>query len=502
MLTPLLFAVLFVLFLVHQFYWRLKKYPPGPLPLPLVGNLLQLKWTKNWEQKFLEWRQEYGPTYTLWLGLDPVVTVNDYNELLETLVNDGDTYADRASIDALNRLVRGGNYGIIDSNGDLWKEQRRFTLRVLRDFGMGKNQMETRIMDELHTIFERLNAQVAAGQEDVDLCRLTDVAVGSVLNSVAVGYRYTTDGREGEFYEMKELSERIVSLFVDPVIGTLARSELLSSLPFVRKRLEPIVSAYKRIYSHLDEVIDQHLKQNDYSDESLEPHDFIDAFLLEQHKQNKKANNPHYYDRKQLHNLSFDLWLAGQESTSTKITWCIGFLVGHPEVQQKMHEELDRVIGSDRMIAMSDRLSLPYTNSVVLENLRITTVGLNVPRRTTRPVELAGRVLPVGTIVMPQVSAVCFDPQHFEKPHTFDPTRFLDEKGQLKRADQVVSFSVGKRQCPGESLARMEMFLFVANLLNQYHLTAGSIPPQLNPSGAQGNFVPARFTCRVEKRFK
>lgn len=122
----------------------------------------------------MEWREKYGTIYTYYFvkfftdmlyiillfssrlpefyltlktisGFQYVVAVNDYKTAVEMFVKDGDTYADRGATEALDYATRGGLFGIIESSGGLWKEQRRFALRVLRDFGLGKNVMQDRV---------------------------------------------------------------------------------------------------------------------------------------------------------------------------------------------------------------------------------------------------------------------------------------------------------------------------------------------------------------------
>lgn len=88
-------------------------------------------WSKRWEYKFLEWREKYGTVYTYFFGFSHIVAINDYKTAVELFVKDGDTYADRGATEALDHVTRGGLYGIIESSGPLWKEQRRFSLRGL-----------------------------------------------------------------------------------------------------------------------------------------------------------------------------------------------------------------------------------------------------------------------------------------------------------------------------------------------------------------------------------
>jgi cytochrome P450 family 33 len=148
-------------------------------------------------------------------------------------------------------------------------------------------------------------------------------------------------------------------------------------------------------------------------------------------------------------------------------------LVAYPDVQSKLHEELDQIIGENRQIRMDDRIKLPFLNAVILEAQRCGNVVVqNVLRLLTRDIALKdGRVLKRGTYICPQISAMLYDSKRFPNPEEFRVERFLDENGQIKRADDMVAFSLGRRCCPGEGLAKSELFLFTANILNKFRVS-------------------------------
>lgn len=143
----LLFYALFALTLyyVYTFYKKRSQLPPGPLPLPIVGNLLSLRNLDRWEVQFNEWKQKYGNVYTFYMGNKPSIFINDYETLIKHVVKDGDVFTGRLRVGGFSDLVRGGQYGVIDTVGDFWTEQRRFALKVFRDFGLSKSQMEGRV---------------------------------------------------------------------------------------------------------------------------------------------------------------------------------------------------------------------------------------------------------------------------------------------------------------------------------------------------------------------
>lgn len=102
------------------------------------------------------WTKKFGKIYTVWMGTDPAVIITGYKELKDTFVNDGHSYLDKMIYSKLNTSLRGGDYGVIDTNGNTWKEHRKFALHTLRDFGMGKEAMEASIQLEVDKIDEEL----------------------------------------------------------------------------------------------------------------------------------------------------------------------------------------------------------------------------------------------------------------------------------------------------------------------------------------------------------
>ncbi|CAL2043256.1 unnamed protein product [Caenorhabditis brenneri] len=172
-----------------------------------------------------------------------------------------------------------------------------------------------------------------------------------------------------------------------------------------------------------------------------------------------------------------------------------------PGVQEKIQEEMDRVIGSNRLISTGDKNELPYMNAVINECQRCANiVPLNLFHETTKDTVIAGYPIKKGTGVIAQISTVMLDEKVFPDPYTFNPDRFIDENGKLKKIDELVPFSVGKRQCLGEGLARMELFLFIANFFNRYHISPSAAgPPSIDKTKELG-VAPREFDGVLTRR--
>ncbi|CAJ0592037.1 unnamed protein product [Cylicocyclus nassatus] len=126
---------------------------------------------------------------------------------------------------------------------------------------------------------------------------------------------------------------------------------------------------------------------------------------------------------------------------------------------------------------------------------------MNLPHELMRDVQIGKWHIPAGTGVIGQISNVLYDEEVFDDPLVFNPNRFIDDNCKLKKVDELIPFSIGKRQCLGEGLARMELFLFVANLINRFKLSPvdPNDPPTMKKTFGT-TVQPREYRCFVKSR--
>ena len=166
-----------------------------------------------------------------------------------------------------------------------------------------------------------------------------------------------------------------------------------------------------------------------------------------------------------------DLFLAGSETSSTFLLWSIIFLMRDPNSQARIQAELDAVVDTDRLAGIEDQSKTPFTLAFIDEVHRLAShVPLAVQHWTNEDVEVGGFVIPANSIIIPNISEVHHDPKTWGDPEVFRPERFLDNNGQFVKSERVIPYSIGARRCPGESLAKSEIYLFLTGLLKNFSL--------------------------------
>ncbi|KAL1767494.1 cytochrome P450 2D20-like, partial [Sigmodon hispidus] len=235
----------------------------------------------------------------------------------------------------------------------------------------------------------------------------------------------------------------------------------------------------KALMDSLDKMLIEHKTTWDPAEP---PRDLTDAFLAEVEK--AKGNPESSFNDENLRVVVADLFMAGMVTTSTTLSWALLLMILHPDVQSRVHQEIDDVIGQVRRPEMADQARLPYTNAVIHEVQRFADiVPVNLPHMTSRDIEIQGFLIPKGTTLIPNLSSVLKDETVWEKPLHFHPEHFLDAQGHFVKHEAFMPFSAGRRVCLGEPLARMELFLFFTCLLQCFSFSVPDGQPRPSEHG-------------------
>ena len=200
-----------------------------------------------------------------------------------------------------------------------------------------------------------------------------------------------------------------------------------------------------------------------------------------------------------------DIFGAGIETVSTAFHWALLFILSDPGLQKELQAELKREIGTDRLPTLEDRARLPLLQATVLEVLRkATVVPLALPHYTTEDSTVAGYHIPKNSTVIVNLWALSHDANHFQEPEAFNPYRFLDEAGQIRRDLQALflPFSIGGRRCLGDTLAKAKLFMFLGCMLQLLNLQLPCDSEKPNLHGGKFGLIlkPFPFKAQVVPR--
>uniref|UniRef100_A0A2I3H481 Cytochrome P450 family 2 subfamily D member 6 n=1 Tax=Nomascus leucogenys TaxID=61853 RepID=A0A2I3H481_NOMLE len=380
-----------------------------PLPLPGLGNLLHVDF-QNTPYCFDQLRHRFGDVFSLQLAWTPVVVLNGLAAVREALVTCGEDTADRPPAPIYQVLGIGPR-----SQG-----------RPFRPNG------------------------------------LLNKAATNVIASLTCGRRFEYD--DPRFLRLLDLVEEGLKEETGFLYEVLNTVPILLRIPGVAGK---VLHSQKAFLTQLDELLTEHRMT---WDPAQPPRDLTDAFLAEMEK--AKGNPESSFNDENLRIVVADLFSAGMVTTSTTLAWGLLLMILHPDVQRRVQQEIDDVIGQVRRPEMGDQARMPYTTAVIHEVQRFgDIVPLNVPHMTSRDIEVQGFLIPkVGL-------------GHFVKPEAFLP------------------FSAGRRACLGEPLARMELFLFFTCLLHRFSFSVPTGQPRPSHSRVVGFLVtpPHYELCAVPR---
>nr|XP_027206501.1 cytochrome P450 2L1-like [Penaeus vannamei] len=442
--------------------------PPGPWGWPVIGYFPPRGETLPDTVQRL--RRKYGDIYSWRFGSLTLVVLSDYKLIKAAFTKQ--ECSGRPWIFTLQYFTYFTGKGLIFSEGRPWQESRRFALRHLRDFGFGRSSLEKVIHPEVASLLKDLEGR--AGRPTEVNWNL-NVAVLNVLWRLVADRRYDINDAEIIHFE------KMIRVNLDIIKGAAVLLDIFPWLLYLTPKF--VLNSWMRIgqmeknAEEFKQFVMSIIEEHEASLNPEKPRDYIDCYLLEMRERQDDANTVFKRDYLDLLVSIEDLFLAGSETTSSTLRWLVLYMALHPDVQAKVQAEIDGVVAKGALPSLADRAKLPYTEATIMETLRMSSL---VPRgifhcNSEGDVNIAGYNIPKGSLLVPDMEKCHRDPQYWEKPDQFYPEHFLSQDNQvITKKDGFLPFCVGRRQCLGESLARMELFLFTAALLKKFSIA----PPE------------------------
>ncbi|XP_031152745.1 cytochrome P450 1B1 [Sander lucioperca] len=463
-------TVLFSLHLWHRLRQRVIPCPPGPLAWPLIGNALQMGNAPH--LYFMRMAKKYGNVFQIKLGSLPVVVLNG-DSIKTALVKQGYDFAGRPDFTSFQYVANGDSIAFGPMT-DWWKMHRKVAQSTIRMFSNGNPH--TKKTFEHHLLCENkglLQLFVEKTKEQIYFQPMTYLVVSqaNIMSAVCFGKMYSYE--DEEFRQVVGRNDQFTK-----TVGAGSLVDVMPWLQYFPNPIKTVFENFKKLNREFSEFIGNKVNEHRKTIQSSIIRDMTDAFIVALDQLRDKAGLS--LGKDYVTPAMGDIFGASQDTLSTALQWIIILLVKYPEVQVRLQQEVDKVVGRSRLPSIEDQLQLPYIMSFIYEVLRFSSfIPLTIPHSTTTDTSIMGYSVPKNTVIFINQWSINHDPTIWSHPESFDPQRFLDQNGALNKdlTTNVLIFSLGKRRCIGEQLSKVQLFLFTAMISHQCHITADPARP-------------------------
>jgi cytochrome P450 len=461
--------------------------PPGPSPFPLIGSLHKVIANFGWDGNprihigLHKLAKKYGPVYGLWMGNYYTVVISSPEIAHATFNKNGKFTSDRAylqsqggdHVPSMYIATRNGQ-GIAMSHGSYWRKVRTaLEANISRAAPAERNApIVLREVQSVVCVFREMSKRGEALTTLTAQLKRESLNVGTqLLFSMRYGAHCPEDFMRLQGYVeffFKNLSSGNPGDMI-PVFRVFPAPGLIEMQKQVKERDELLE---RMINGHKDEYL--RLKSQGKMQSRADCRDLVDQFFYDA-DEGKLSED-------QIHVCVWDILFAMTDTTATTNEWMIYYMINYPDVQKKVHAELDRVLGTERLPTLGDREKLPYFWAVVKEVMRIRMVSpILAPHYCSEEITIPGgngktHTLPAGTQIFMHAWAMAMDETLWDKPEEFNPDRWFSERnagldlhGKEKRGSiehfKFIPFSMGPRTCPGYSFAKVSVFMQAATIM-------------------------------------
>ncbi|XP_071501620.1 cytochrome P450 3A40-like [Diadema antillarum] len=498
------------MYMVWCYTFFLRRNIPGPVPLPIFGNALE--WRKGIHLALDDYIQKYGSGCGFYKFFYPSILVSDPETIKQIMVKHFDRFSNREPIPLDNPNM---DKALFLSSDDLWRKIRHtltpaFSGRKMKLMSLMVNEPADRLLQNFKTIYEKSNGVFECRElygayviDTIALCAF-GLHVDSQRNK---NHPFVTNAKRF-FASLDFTSPAMILSTIIPGAGKILKWLGLSVFP------EDVIAFFKAV---VDEAVDNRKSTNDKTrldflqlmidaaeeddgdDDGDGGEDLGSRSTNRSTTESKTKREP--LTRQELTSQALAFFFAGYETTSSAISFASYLLATHPEEQDRLIDEIDRLAPSRDDVTYETMKSLTFLDNVINEALRLYPPGAIFDRICARTTVIGDRVFPAGASVTFNVWSTHRDPEFWPNPEKFDPDRFSKENRAKRHPFAHLPFGGGPRVCIGLRFAVMEIKTALVRVLQEFRLevtSATEIPPEFGKMGFI--FPPKGITLRVVPR--
>ncbi|KAI0698607.1 CyP450 monooxygenase [Cytidiella melzeri] len=452
--------------------------PPGPRGWPVIGNLLDLPNGQRPWAVFRDMAQKHGDIFFLRVLSTPILIISSADIALDLMEKRASIYSDKPTLTV--DILTGWEFDMgLMPYGSRWRSIRKNFHQYFNQTVVP--QYRDKQAREVHAFLRRCLDQ--KGTQLNPLCVRQTVA--AVIVDVVYGQQI--DSMDDEYITSATQGQHVLNESRIPGKYWVDFMPILQYVP----SWVPGAAAVKYCARWRPSVLNMIDRPFDAIKNAVDPnssmaHDLIVKLAQEQ--------DPVRRNEEELHakHATGVAYTAGADTTYSLIqTFFCGIAMNH-DIQKRAREELDLVVGLDRLPTYEDCDSLPYIQAIILECTRwIPVLPLGIPHRLIADDYYRGYFIPEGTVIMPNVWHMLHNPEEYPEPERFDPDRFMKD-GVLNpavRDPNTLAFGFGRRICPGRHFAQEHAFLTIASVLHVF-----DVLPSLDENGKELDPTPQMTT--------
>ncbi|EMD60309.1 hypothetical protein GGP41_008314 [Bipolaris sorokiniana] len=487
--------------LLHD-VWIWLRMPPGPTPLPFLGNKLQLPKSKPWIQ-FQEWSKIYGPMFTIWIGRKPTIVISDPDIAVELMEKRSAKYSSRPRMVAMGEILWDNASILVQPYGKEWSVRRKLLHQALTPKAL-------RLYKPVQTAeASRLCSQLLESPASWE--KLLERFTSSIVFCVAYGHRI--DSLNAHVIHQRFKFMHVAASLNVPGKYLVESFPILKHIPDMLAPWKADIKSRGREEAAANMALVETVR-SDLAKAKSQGKDIPDSLcklLLELRKQEDIPLSDRDFSY-----IPASLFGAGSDTTASTLCTAFLALITHPETLRAAHKELDEFIGPNRTPTFEDEPHLPYIRALVKEVLRWRPVAVlgGTPHASTEDDYYNGHYIPSGTTVIGNSWAINLNDEYYPNPHHFDPKRFLDETLAQRAKDPTrvsgkphpaktghSSFGWGRRICPGAHLAENSLFIALAKILWAFDiLPKPGVRYDIFNYTEGFNIRPRKFECEIRVR--
>ncbi|XP_064623780.1 cytochrome P450 3A24-like [Lineus longissimus] len=443
----------------------------GPRPNFLIGNLQETK--DGMSDAIRDWSKKFGKTYGFFEGPLPMLATSDIEILKQVFITQHSKFAARKPL-PVGEGPDGEDIHIAFAHGQRWKKQRDIMSPLFRTSNLKQMLPEVqKCNDKFMKVLEdrRLESKPFDIYREFQSCTLETIC--------RVGFGLDCDGMDFEAFRrlcrdcfqsitpegLKKRPVFLMSIILGVIFPSLKEYWNKMQMAFHNNKIDtnPSIILQEAIKGMIEERKREASLRGDFLQQLLDASDY----------NNNKFKGKKSLEAGELYANSSVFLLAGYDTTSTTLAFAAHALAIHPEMQRKIQEEIDEIVGDEATFTYEQLKELKYLDRVISEVLRLHPVAPSgVTRMCIEETTVKGIHFPRGLSVVADVRTLHSDPELWgNNPEEFDPDRFLPEKKASRNSAAYLPFGIGPRHCIGMRFALVEMKLILVTLLRKYTLS-------------------------------